>query len=781
MAAALARQPRNDDDALAPPLHDAPSAHRDLAHSRSPATLADAVRAVARATATRPWLVPTSLFLLGYALSLLIVNLHTQHHVTHYDRLGSAASSARIAVSVPPPPPLPPPPSASTILARPPRFAHSWLPLVGAVSAVLVGIAYLIADACAGDLGRRPPSAAATAGLLSRRGSVSEAAGRFLVVSLSSTSLASLVAPTQRTDTCPLPPRWGTSSNSAAPSRTASSTGVRRGGGPRMVLLDDADVADPDDVDDELSGAADVAPISADVAPGSMAAFAAGATAAAAEGDPPRTSVTARLRYRSKRGLILRCLGGVVGINYAVSKVPAHPYLLSAALLALALAVFSMVDRTRRGFLVSLFVAAVGTLVCHSLTLAGYLAFVQPDLLGTIKAWVPVLIFTTAVGVGMVVSIVNPPRDAALLVLGASLPLAAALTAEAIKHLVHVSPAAWTAVFTDRTARPRPSATDYRRKLAILAWMQTIAAVAQLGNQITFVVINTMPAAAMSLSCDTLMGISSFWFNSFQALALPIVIIRATGMLPTAVMAPRGAHRWWAIWRHPRRLARVVLLVLYSVTIAISFHTAVVKVVSVSTTTGLCATVYPWTNNISKLVIVVMLVLVAASLVVPLVQHLRNVRGMAPTPSGTAKLTSSATSPAGNGSITTGPNVSTLAATMAPVRAIINDQAVRFALAVAGYLVTSVLGLVGVWPGNLSVISFTLQNYLCMLTATARVNPTAAARRTYAGAPPSSGMSGSENVSATSSSPIAGQGKSLAVAGGVKPSRTSSIVASAPA
>ncbi|KNE69874.1 hypothetical protein AMAG_14721 [Allomyces macrogynus ATCC 38327] len=347
---------------------------------------------------------------------------------------------------------------------------------------------------------------------------------------------------------------------------------------------------------------------------------------------------------------------------------------------------------------------------------------------------------------------------------------------------MHVSPAAWTAVFTDRTARSRPSATDYRRKLAILAWMQAVAAVAQLGNQATFVVINTVPAAAMSLSCDTLMSISSFWFNLFQALALPIVIIRATGMLPTAVMAPRGANRWWAIWRHPRRLARAVLLVLYGVTIAISFHTAAVKVVSVSTTTGLCATIYPWTNNISKLVIVVMLVLVAASLVVPLVQHLRNVRGMAPTPSGAVKprsQSSGVTSPAGNGPTTTGPNISTLTATMAPVRAIINDQAVRFALAVAGYLATSVLGLVGVWPGNLSVISFTLQNYLCMLTATARVNPTAA-RRTYAGAP-SSVLSGSENVSATSSSPIAGQGKPLVVAGGVKSARTSSIVASAPA
>ncbi|KNE70947.1 hypothetical protein AMAG_20264 [Allomyces macrogynus ATCC 38327] len=364
---------------------------------KAPKPRPNAVHAVARATIDRPWLVPTSLFLLGYALSLLVVNLHTQHHVTHYDRLGTAGSNARIA-GVPPPPPLPPPPSG-TILGRPPRFAHSWLPLVGAVSAVIVGVAYLIADACAGDLGRRPPSAAATAGLLSRRGSVSEAAGRFLVVSLSSTSLASLVAPAPRTDTCPLPPRWG-SSSSAAPSRTASSTGVRcgagGGGGPRMVLLDDADVADPDDVDDELLG-----PRSAvDAAPGSMSPPAVGATASAAEGDPPRTSATARLRYRSKRGLILRCLGGVVGINYAVSKVPAHPYLLSAALLALALAVYSMVDRTRRGFFVSLFVAAVGTLVCHSLTLAGYLAFVQPDLLGTIKAWVPVLIFTTAVGVG---------------------------------------------------------------------------------------------------------------------------------------------------------------------------------------------------------------------------------------------------------------------------------------------------------------------------------------------------------------------------------------------
>ncbi|KAI9159242.1 Insulin-induced protein 1 protein [Blastocladiella emersonii ATCC 22665] len=106
------------------------------------------------------------------------------------------------------------------------------------------------------------------------------------------------------------------------------------------------------------------------------------------------------LRFRSKRTLILRCLGGLTGINYAISKIPQIPRLLSGTLLFIVLAIFYMVDRTRRGLAISSAVAVIGTAVCHSLTARGFLAFVHPDLAGSIQSWVPVLLLASSVCIG---------------------------------------------------------------------------------------------------------------------------------------------------------------------------------------------------------------------------------------------------------------------------------------------------------------------------------------------------------------------------------------------
>ncbi|KNE70950.1 hypothetical protein AMAG_15214 [Allomyces macrogynus ATCC 38327] len=61
------------------------------------------------------------------------------------------------------------------------------------------------------------------------------------------------------------------------------------------------------------------------------------------------------------------------------------------------------------------------------------------------------------------------------------------------------------------------------------------------------------------------------------------------------------------------------------------------------------------------------------------------------------------------------------ATTMTLVEAILHDQALRFVLVVLCYLLTAALSIAGAWPASLSVVAFTLQNYLCMITATARV------------------------------------------------------------
>ncbi|KAJ3355771.1 hypothetical protein GGF32_001833 [Allomyces javanicus] len=202
----------------------------------------------------------------------------------------------------------------------------------------------------------------------------------------------------------------------------------------------------------------------------------------------------------------------------------------------------------------------------------------------------------------MTAAIVNLPRDTTFLVLGASLPLGALLAIDAIKHLMRVGPV-W---MSGRSARSRTgsASSDHWRKLATLAWMQAVAAVLQLVNQIIFVVINTMPASATNLSCAAVMATASFTFILFQTLALLVVIIRATGILPMAVVSE--ASGCWTVWRRPRRIARAVLMTLLGVALGLILHSSVTKNVTVHPATGLCVTVYPWNNNVGKLVLVVL-------------------------------------------------------------------------------------------------------------------------------------------------------------------------------
>ncbi|KAJ3355773.1 hypothetical protein GGF32_001835 [Allomyces javanicus] len=390
------------------------------------------------------------------------------------------------------------------------------------------------------------------------------------------------------------------------------------------------------------------------------------------------------------------------------------------------------------------------------------------------------------------------PTSIALLVLGASLPLGASLVIDAVAHLFQVSPG-WGAFWTKVTGRARGAATlgststSQKRRLglaATLAWMQALAAVMQLANQGMFTVLVTVPASDLALPCVESMLVSSFWFIIFQTIAVSVVIVRATGMLPNVVVAAGRDRAAAALWRRPRKVARAVLFSLLSISIGFQLHSGITKAVTVDAETGLCATIYPWTNNAAKLVMVLVYVLVSLALIVPLTQHLQRLRDHAPallsaaTPAATAANSNSTAAPnskvaptsaTGSPGITarrastgtalaaSSPGaaaVSSHATTMALVEAILHDQAMRFALVVLCYLLTAVLSIAGAWPASLSVVSFTLQNYLCMLTATARVTtvrPGMSAAAAAAAAPSNStggtGQGSSTGGNASASAP----------------------------
>ncbi|KAL7749503.1 hypothetical protein RI367_005057 [Sorochytrium milnesiophthora] len=78
-------------------------------------------------------------------------------------------------------------------------------------------------------------------------------------------------------------------------------------------------------------------------------------------------------------GLVLRCVGAFVGLNYAASKLPSPP-IVAVTITLITLAVFYSIDKTPQGFTISVIVASVGTWIAHLLVLNGYCAFTTPDL-----------------------------------------------------------------------------------------------------------------------------------------------------------------------------------------------------------------------------------------------------------------------------------------------------------------------------------------------------------------------------------------------------------------
>ncbi|KAI9322999.1 insulin-induced protein family, partial [Obelidium mucronatum] len=99
---------------------------------------------------------------------------------------------------------------------------------------------------------------------------------------------------------------------------------------------------------------------------------------------------------------VVRLLGGVMGVNYAISRLQWMDHSqATGAITLLSLGLWFIFDRTLHGFGVSVLFALVGTAFGVVLVSHGLYTFASPDFLG-IRAWFPCVLFLSAVCFGAI-------------------------------------------------------------------------------------------------------------------------------------------------------------------------------------------------------------------------------------------------------------------------------------------------------------------------------------------------------------------------------------------
>ncbi|KXS20067.1 hypothetical protein M427DRAFT_401290 [Gonapodya prolifera JEL478] len=101
-------------------------------------------------------------------------------------------------------------------------------------------------------------------------------------------------------------------------------------------------------------------------------------------------------------GTVMRCCGGVIGLNYAASKLPwTSPTQLSLLLALLAVAIWFLFDRTIQGFALSASMSTLGTIVAFGLASQGLVSFTHADFL-SIRSTIPSIFFSACICFGSV-------------------------------------------------------------------------------------------------------------------------------------------------------------------------------------------------------------------------------------------------------------------------------------------------------------------------------------------------------------------------------------------
>ncbi|KNE54196.1 hypothetical protein AMAG_00192 [Allomyces macrogynus ATCC 38327] len=277
------------------------------------------------------------------------------------------------------------------------------------------------------------------------------------------------------------------------------------------------------------------------------------------------------------------------------------------------------------------------------------------------------------------------------------------------------------------------NATQLWQRPRRLKVVQVIASAFQLVNQLTFIVLQTQPAARV-WNCHGVSDVGDLAYLIFQTLSMIVLILRATVLLDA---------------RH-RGLARTALIVLFAAGMIPVITSIVLKEIVEDPITGRCIPQYSasW-NYIGKIILFVVYSILLVAFSTPAFRQLRRASAP-PIPSTTVGTTTArkarlisvlSRSFRGGKSPSTPPSRATslsfatssvvrspptTSARPAPpppnplkryLRHVILRVAFRIALAIAAYLVTVALGIAGVW-GHLWIAQFSVQNYFCTVAAT---------------------------------------------------------------
>ncbi|KAI7821572.1 insulin-induced protein-domain-containing protein [Gamsiella multidivaricata] len=99
---------------------------------------------------------------------------------------------------------------------------------------------------------------------------------------------------------------------------------------------------------------------------------------------------------------VMRCFGGFIGVNYAASRLPWTSSLqVSCTLALISVGLWFWFDRTFHGFMISLTVASIGTLVAYFLVLNGWYSFTRADFYG-VGSWMPCILYSSSVCFGSI-------------------------------------------------------------------------------------------------------------------------------------------------------------------------------------------------------------------------------------------------------------------------------------------------------------------------------------------------------------------------------------------
>ncbi|KAI9344384.1 insulin-induced protein-domain-containing protein [Obelidium mucronatum] len=121
-----------------------------------------------------------------------------------------------------------------------------------------------------------------------------------------------------------------------------------------------------------------------------------------ASGTTTREPTTPSKTVKQDQSSLLRLIGGVMGVNYAVSKLEWGTHVqANCVILVLSVGLWVMFDGTRRGFFVSWGFSLAGTLVGVWLCKVGVYEFLEPDFVG-VRLWFPCVLFLASVCFGCV-------------------------------------------------------------------------------------------------------------------------------------------------------------------------------------------------------------------------------------------------------------------------------------------------------------------------------------------------------------------------------------------